>query len=59
MIVETGLNWLQYLDIGGVTSSTLAINSFPRNYLLDKDGKIIKVDISMDDLKTFLLSEGM
>ena len=59
MIIEKELHWPQYIDVAGVLTHALAINAFPRNYLLDKDGKIIRIDISPDELKVFLEDEGL
>ena len=49
------LNWLQYLDSYKIITQKLNISSFPTNYLLDNNGKIIKKNISPEDLATFFL----
>jgi len=36
-------------------SKNLGINSFPTNFLIDEKGKIIKRNISLTELKDFLL----
>lgn len=54
IIQKLNLNWLQYLDRNEITTQKLNITSFPTNYLLDNDGKIIKVNITPEDLKIFL-----
>ncbi len=53
-IKENGLSWLQYWDVDGKETHNLSINTFPTNYLVDKTGKIIMKNISMDGLKLFL-----
>jgi len=54
MIKEKELNWAHYLDENGEKSKYYNINSFPTNFLLDSSGKIIKKDISLEDLDAFL-----
>ena len=54
VINKFDLNWLQYLDSYEIVTQKLNITSFPTNYLLDSDGKIIKKDISPEDLAIFL-----
>lgn len=54
VIQKFDLDWLQYLDTNGKETDKLFIRKFPTNFLLDSAGKIIKMDISEEDLKTFL-----
>ena len=54
VIKKFDLNWLQYLDSNEIVTQKLNITSFPTNYLLDSDGKIIKKNISPEDLDIFL-----
>lgn len=54
IIQKLDLNWLQYLDSKSIISRELKIRGFPANYLLDNDGKIVKVNISPEDLESFL-----
>tara|TARA_R110001583_G_scaffold195006_1_gene368458 strand:+ start:2242 stop:3360 length:1119 start_codon:yes stop_codon:yes gene_type:complete len=51
---QKNITWLNLLDENGVSSSPLGINSFPTNFLLNKDGVIIKRDISLTDLEELL-----
>jgi thiol-disulfide isomerase/thioredoxin len=53
-IQKYNLDWLQYLDRNEIITQKLNITSFPTNFLLDNDGKIIKKNISPDDLDIFL-----
>ena len=46
--------WKQLLDIDGTKASLLDIHKFPTNFLLDRDGKIIRVDIEPEVLDFFL-----
>jgi len=48
------LPWTQFWDINGLEAKKLFINSYPTNFLLDKNGVIIKKDISPEELKDFL-----
>lgn len=57
LIQKESLNWLHLLDESGKTTTKLAINSFPTNFLLNSDGLILKKNISISDLAT-LLSES-
>jgi thiol-disulfide isomerase/thioredoxin len=53
-IIQTmKLNWLQYLATNNLTRK-LHISGFPTNYLLDNEGKIIKVNIEPEELERFL-----
>lgn len=54
IISKHDMNWTNLIDENGVESKKMNINKFPTNFLLDKDGNIIKKDISSDDLYTFL-----
>lgn len=54
VILKFNLTWIQYLDTGGVEAKKLYILSFPTNFLLDRNGKILKKDISPEDLGLFL-----
>jgi thiol-disulfide isomerase/thioredoxin len=54
IIQKLDLNWLQYLDSKSIITRELKIPGFPANYLLDNDGRIIKVNISPEDLESFL-----
>lgn len=49
------LLWPQYWDINGVESTKISINAFPTNFLLDRQGEIIKKNISPIELEEFLL----
>ncbi|MBS1735736.1 MAG: TlpA family protein disulfide reductase [Bacteroidetes bacterium] len=53
-IKKYDLAWLQYLDKNGKQSEKLNINKFPSNFLVDKNGKIVKKDISPEELTLFL-----
>ncbi|WP_160139500.1 TlpA family protein disulfide reductase [Chryseobacterium sp. c4a] len=53
-VKEKELIWQNYLDENGVQSKKININKFPTNFLLDSNGKIIKKDISAEELKLFL-----
>jgi thiol-disulfide isomerase/thioredoxin len=54
IIQQYNLKWLQYLDSNEIITQKLNITSFPTNFLLDNDGKIIKKNISPEDLDIFL-----
>lgn len=54
IIQKLDLDWLQYLDSKAIITRELKIPGFPTNYLLDNDGKIIRVNISPEDLESFL-----
>jgi len=46
--------WKQILDMGGKEASLIDIQKYPTNFLLDASGKIIKVDINLNMLDSFL-----
>lgn len=48
------LSWSQYWDKDGVEASKLSINKFPTNFLLDRQGNIIKKDLKPAELAHFL-----
>lgn len=54
VLKEKGINWINLWDIDGSISYKNYIHSFPTNFLLDNAGKIIKKDISMEELDDFL-----
>ena len=51
------LLWPQYWDINGVEATKMSINAFPTNFLLDKEGMIIRKNISPVELEEFLLKQ--
>ena len=54
-IKKRELIWSQYLDVAGkLTIHQLSIGYFPSNFLLDKEGIIIKKNINPAELSTFL-----
>lgn len=48
------LSWQSLLDENAKISMAFNINVFPTNFLLDSQGRILKRDISQDDLEIFL-----
>lgn len=58
VILEEKLNWLQYWDVDGKEAKNLSIFAYPSNFLVDKVGKIIAKDISMEEL-TKMLNENL
>lgn len=51
------LPWPNFLDENGLESSKEKITSFPTTFLLDKNGTVIKKNISTEDLAKFLETE--
>ena len=54
IINQYRLPWKQYLDLNGQDARRLSIFSFPTNFLLDKNGKIIATNIEPDELELLL-----
>jgi peroxiredoxin len=54
IISEHKLVWRHYWDKDGVEASRLSIRAFPKNLLLDENGKIIKEDMKEEELSEFL-----
>jgi peroxiredoxin len=48
------LVWTHFLDTGGMESGKLSINTFPSNFLLDINGKVIAKDLDPSQLNKFL-----
>ncbi len=52
------LDWVQVSDLKGFDESPVfdqfAVDSLPTNYLLDKEGKIIAINVNVNDLETTL-----
>lgn len=55
-IKTNGLTWKQYWDLDGKEATSLAINAFPTNFLVNSEGKIIKKNIKPAQLEEFLRS---
>ncbi|MBE5319990.1 TlpA family protein disulfide reductase [Pedobacter sp. MR2016-19] len=53
-IIDYGLDWTHFLDENGTITKKLLIKNFPTTFLLDSDSKVIKRDISIDDLAKLL-----
>ncbi len=54
VILTKKLIWKQYWDINGIETKKLGINAFPSNYLIDKSGKVITKNISLEELTQLL-----
>ncbi|SMC61468.1 TlpA disulfide reductase family protein [Pedobacter nyackensis] len=54
IISEHKLVWRHYWDKDGVEATRLSIRAFPKNLLLDENGKIIKQDMKEEELSEFL-----
>ena len=57
-IRQEGLDWTQYLDLGGVVAFRFSINGFPTNFLLDNKGVIIQKNVTPEELDKILSSAG-
>ena len=55
VIKKQNLSWNQYLDEDSKLSKKLSINTFPTNFLIDKNGRIIKKNITKKELEEYLL----
>ncbi len=53
-IIKHQLPWIQLWDIDGKVAAALAIKTYPTNFLVDKEGKIVARDIEPHELNTFL-----
>ncbi|MCT2561271.1 peroxiredoxin family protein [Chryseobacterium herbae] len=54
VIKEKDLKWIHFLDENGVKAKQYNVNKFPTNYLLDSTGRIIKKDITPEELDLYL-----
>jgi len=48
------LPWKQYIDMNGFECNNLNINSFPSNFLINKEGKVVAMNLDPKDLNDFL-----
>lgn len=55
VVKKQELPWKQYLDLNAVEANKLSIRSFPSNFLIDGEGKIIAKDITPAELNSLLL----
>ncbi|KAF2329090.1 TlpA family protein disulfide reductase [Flavobacterium daemonense] len=53
-IIEKEIPWQNYLDENAVLATNEKIFSYPTNFLLDKNGKVLKKNINPVDLQKFL-----
>jgi peroxiredoxin len=53
-IEERGLNWINYLDENNTEAGKEKMSSYPQNFLLGRDGKIIKRNIEPEELENLL-----
>lgn len=56
-ILKYDLPWIQHLDFEGKIANEFFIKEYPSNFLIDKEGRIIKVNIEPSELKDFLKKE--
>lgn len=54
IIAKYKIDWQRYWDKDGLEAKRLLINAFPTNFLLDKDGIIVKSNVSPSELDEFL-----
>ncbi|PQA96705.1 hypothetical protein B0A69_01115 [Chryseobacterium shigense] len=54
-IKDFKMTWAQYLDKNGEQAARWGINSFPTNFLLNDKNEIIQINISVNQLNSFLL----
>ncbi|MDR6544184.1 thiol-disulfide isomerase/thioredoxin [Chryseobacterium rhizosphaerae] len=54
VIKEKELIWEHFLDENGMKAKQYNINKFPTNFLLDTSGRIIKKDITPEELEIYL-----
>lgn len=54
ILKEKKYPWIQLLDLGGKNSSVLSINKYPTNYLVDKFGNIVLIDVHPYVLEKYL-----
>lgn len=54
VIAKNGLVWQNLLDENGVIAKEYNINKFPTTFLVDPEGKILKKDITPEELEGFL-----
>jgi thiol-disulfide isomerase/thioredoxin len=48
------LTWLQYLDLGAANAKQMGINSYPSNFLIDGNGKIIARNLEIEEIDKLL-----
>lgn len=56
-IIKDKITWLQVIDPGGWEARTAMqwnLNAIPANYLIDKEGKVIGMDLEVKDLEKAL-----
>lgn len=58
VILERKITWQNYWDENGIVTGKLSIHAFPTNFLLNRNGEIIKRDITPVQLAAFLAEEG-
>lgn len=51
VIAQFELPWKQFLDLNGEEATHLSINSYPTNFLLDSNGRILEANIGMEELQ--------
>ena len=56
-IKELQMNWDNYIDINGKIANENKITKYPTNFLIDKNGIIIKQDIDLEELVVFLQTQ--
>ncbi len=53
-IIENDISWKNYLNENAVPATNEKISQCPTNFLIDKDGKVMRINISLEDLRRFL-----
>ncbi len=50
-------NWVEYYDPNKANATNLNLNAFPANYLINKEGNVIRKNIKPEELEIFLKKE--
>ncbi len=57
IISDNQLNWLQLMDENGVYAKQLGIQSYPSNFLVDINGRIVARNLEMDEVEKWILNK--
>ena len=56
-IEQDQMSWLQLIDQQEEVQKILGIQTIPRNYLLDDEGKVIGIDLPLEEVEKILKEE--
>jgi thiol-disulfide isomerase/thioredoxin len=54
IIAENEIHWKNSIDFSGINALKINVSAIPKNYLINTDGKVVAIDLTMTELENYL-----